>query len=109
MRKKEIVTPVISYASPAWFANRTENKEIELVQRKATIWIMGNWDTNYEQRLTEMRLLQLSIYSEIHDLLMLASMLKGSYNIKLPIKSNTKPNDNLLLKRQKDLTSITKT
>ena len=35
-------------------------------------------------------------------------MMTGSYNIKLPIKSNTKPNDDLLLTRQKDLSLITK-
>ena len=40
---------------------------------------------------------------------MLVSILKGSYKIKLPINSNTKPNDNLLYTRQKDVISITKT
>ena len=98
-----------SYASPAWFANKTENKEIERVQRKATIWIMGNWDKSYKQKLTELRLIPLSYYFELQDLLMLVSMLKGSYNIKPPIKLNTKPNGDLSLTRQKDLTSITKT
>ena len=90
-------------------ANRTESKEVERAQRKATIWIMGNWDKSYKQRLIELRLLPLSYYFELHDLLVLLSMLKGSYNIKLPIKSNTKPNDDLLLTRQKDLTSTRKT
>ena len=58
----------------------------------------------YKQRLTELRLLPLSYYFELHDLLMLISMLRGSYNIKLPIiKSNTKSNDDHSLKKQKDL------
>ena len=69
---------------------------------------MGIWDKSYKQRLTELRLIPLSYYFEQHDLLMQVSMLKGSYNIKLRIKSNTKPNDDILLTRQKDLTLITK-
>ena len=81
------LTPVTNYASPAWFANKTESKETERVKRKSTIWIMGNLDKSYKQRLTELRLLPLLYYFELHDLLMLVSMLKGSYNIKLSIKS----------------------
>ena len=70
---------------------------------------MGDWDKGYKQKLTELRLLPLSYNFELHDLLLLVSMLKGSYNIKLPIKTNTIPKDDLLSTRQKDLTSITKT
>ena len=70
---------------------------------------MGNWDKSYKQIPTELRLLPLSYYFELHDLLRLVSTLKDSYNSKLPIKSNTKPNDDLSLTRQKDLTTITKT
>ena len=44
-----------------------------------------------------MRLLSSSYYFELHDLLKLLSMLKGIYNIKLPIKLNTKSNAGLLL------------
>ena len=69
---------------------------------------MGDWDKGYKQKLTELRLLPLSYNFELHDLLLLVSMLKGSYNIKLPIKTNTIPKDDLLSTRQKDITSITK-
>ena len=63
----------------------------------------------FKQRLTELRLLPLSYYFKLHDLLVLVSMLKGSYNIKLTTKLNKKPNDDLLLTKQNDLTSISKT
>ena len=85
------VIHVIIYVSTAWFVNKTESKEIERVQSKATSWIMVNWDESYKEKLTELRLLPLSYYFELNDLLMLVSMLKGGYNIELPIKSNTKP------------------
>ena len=35
------VIPVISYASPTWFANKTETKSIESIQRKAIKWTLN--------------------------------------------------------------------
>ena len=101
------VIPVISYASQAWFGNKTESKDIERIQRKATSWIISNWEISYKQRLTTMKLLPLSYYFELHDLLMLISLLKGSYNIKIPIKTNN--NEGLLSTRQNELITINKT
>ena len=101
------VIPVISYASQAWFANKTESKDIERIQRKATSWIISNWEISYKQRLTTLKLLPLSYYFELHDLLMLISLLKGSYNIKIPIKTNN--NEGLLSTRQNELITINKT
>ena len=98
------VIPVISYASQAWFANKTESKDIERIQRKATSWIISNWEISYKQRLTTLKLLPLSYYFELHDLLMLISLLKGSYNIKIPIKTNN--NEGLLSTRQNELITI---
>ena len=57
----------------------------------------------HKLRLSKLRILLLSYYFELHDLLMLVSMMKGSYKIKLPIKSNTKPNDNILFTNKKIL------
>ena len=54
------VTPVISCTSPMWFANETETKSIERIQRKATSWILRNSSKSYEERLMELKLLQLS-------------------------------------------------
>ena len=101
------VIPVISYASQAWFANKTESKDIERIQRKATSWIISNWEISYKQRLTTLKLLPLSYYFELHDLLMLISLLKGSYNTKIPIKTNN--NEGLLSTRQNELITINKT
>ena len=97
----------LSYASQAWFANKTESKDIERIQRKATSWIISNWEISYKQRLTTLKLLPLSYYFELPDLLMLISLLKGSYNIKIPIKTNN--NEGLLSTRQNELITINKT
>ena len=72
------VIPVISYASSTWFANKTETKSIENIQRKATKWILNSSIKSYNKRLIELRLLPLSYYFELHDLLMLVSILNGN-------------------------------
>ena len=76
------------------------------MSRKATSWIISNWENSYKQRLTTLKLLPLSYYFKLHDLLMLISLLKGSYNIKIPIKTNN--NEGLLSTRQNELITINK-
>ena len=96
-----------SIVQQAWFANKTESKDIEHIQRKETSWIISNWEISYKQRLTTLKLLPLSYYFELHDLLMLISLLKGSYNIKIPIKTNN--NEGLLSTCENELITINKT
>ena len=43
---------------------------------------------SYKNRLSELRLLPLSCYFELHDLLTLIILFQGNYNIELPIKLN---------------------
>ena len=70
--------PIISYASMTWFANKTESKEIERIQKRATSWIIGGWDMNYKERLLELKLLPLTYYFELHDLLTLTALMLGA-------------------------------
>ena len=79
------VVPIVTYATRAWFANKTETKEIERVQKRATIWILNNWELNYKKRLGKLNLLSLSLYIQLHDLLLLIAFLSGNYNINIPI------------------------
>ena len=89
------VIPVISYASMVWFVNKTECKEVERIQKKATAWILSSWEMNYKSRMAKLKLLPLSYYFELHDLLTLLTLLGGNYNITLPIKCavNTQQNE----------------
>ena len=80
----------MAYASQAWFANKTELKEIERVQKKATSWILSNWDLSYKKRLEKLNLLPLSLYLELHYLLLLIDFTLEKYNIKIPITKNEK-------------------
>ena len=65
------VIPVISYAAMVWFVNKTECKEVERIQKKATAWILSSWEMNYQSRMVKLKLLPLSYYFELHDLLRL--------------------------------------
>ena len=78
-----------------------ERKNIERIQRRATAWILGRRETKYKE-LSKLKLLALTFYFELHDLLMLLDLMKGSFNIKLPIKPNATN------ARQRELTAIDK-
>ena len=81
------------HATQAWFANKTETKEIERVQKKATSWILNNWELNYKKRLRKLNLL-ISLYIELHDLLLLIAFLSGNYHVNIPITRNQNCDDN---------------
>ena len=72
---------------PRWYGSQTKRrKEIDHIQKKATAWIL-NWEINYK-RLAKLRLLPLFYLFELQDLLTPITLLRGNYNIKLPIKLN---------------------
>ena len=82
---------------------------MERIQRKATSWILSKSSKSNEERLTELKLLPLSHYFELHYLLMLISVLKGNYNIKIPIKLNINVENEVQDKTSKNCTGITLT
>ena len=73
-------TPIVSYGSPIWKANKCELKIIEDVQRKATRWILSCNNINYKDRLIRLNLLPLSLYHEMHDILLLHKIINDQYN-----------------------------
>ena len=74
------VTPIVSYGSPIWKANKCELKIIEDAQRKATRWILSCNNINYKDRLIRLNLLPLSLYHEMHDILLLHKIINDQYN-----------------------------
>ena len=74
------VTPIVSYGSPIWKANKCELRIIEDVQRKATRWILSLNNINYKDRLIRLNLLPLSLYHEMHDILLLHKIINDQYN-----------------------------
>ena len=54
-------------------------RKSERVQNKATTWILNIWELNCKKRLGKLNLLHLSLYIELHDLLLLITFLSGQY------------------------------
>ena len=75
------VVPVLTYASEVWFPSKLESKALEKVQKTATKWI-GSSKDDYKTRLARLEILPISMYMELHDLLLLLSIMKGNYNIR---------------------------
>ena len=69
------VVPIVTYATQAWFANKTATKEIERVPKK---------ELNYKKRLGKLNSLPLSLYIELRNLLLIA-FLSGNNNLNIPI------------------------
>ena len=73
--------PIISYASQTWYPNKAQLRQLERVQKQATSWITNNFKMSYTERLKFLKLLPLSIYFELHDILYLVSLLKNKHDI----------------------------
>lgn len=63
-----LVRPVIMYAAPVWYPNRGCVQLLESVQRRATKFILNDYQNSYLQRLQSCRLLPFMYYKEIIDL-----------------------------------------
>ena len=74
------ITPIVSYGSPIWKANKCELKIIEDVQRKATRSILSCNNINYKDGLIRLNLLPLSLYHEMQDILLLHKIINDQYN-----------------------------
>ena len=80
------VVQVATHASQAWMPSRTNMLDLERVQKLATKWILCS-NERYKERLTNLKLLPLCLYIELHDLLyMLAIMITTP-----PLISKKKP------------------
>ena len=75
------IVPIAAYASQVWYANKSELKQLERIQRKATAWILSSAEIDYPQRLRLLMLLPLSMYIELHDILFLFAVKNQMYDI----------------------------
>ena len=77
------VVPILSYCSQAWLPNRQQMEKIEKLQKRATSWILGGRNCTYKEKLIAFKLLPLSLYVEMHDLLLLLWLLDNKFDIKV--------------------------
>ena len=58
-------------------------EKIEKLQKRATSWILSGRNCTYKEKLIALKLLPLILYVELHDLLLLLSLLDNKFDIKV--------------------------
>ena len=74
------VIPMLTYASQAYHPSIGSLKKLEKVQKQATAWFYG-YDISYKCRLIKSKLLPVSLYIELHDVLFLLDLLEQKMDI----------------------------
>ena len=74
-----MVIPILTYASQVWYLTKTDMKLLESVQRRCRRWIAGS-SMGYKERLIKLNLLPITLYIQMHDLLLLSNILNGKFD-----------------------------
>ena len=69
---KSYVVSIVSYASSVWKPSKQDLATLEKVRQRATKWILGN---------KQIPILPLSLYQEMHVLLLFANILRGKTDL----------------------------
>ena len=77
---RSYIDPIISYGAILWKARKTDIRRIEKVQETVTKGILGTKRLEYKERLSFL-LLPLSLYHEMHVLLVFIDIIKGRINM----------------------------
>ena len=77
---KSMVLSVLIYGKTCWFANVENTKNLKRIQKKCLKWINCTSNINYKELLQQSRILPLSLYLQLQDLLMLSKMLSGYFD-----------------------------
>ena len=75
---KSIILPKLLYGSECWFANVSNIRRLENVQKKVLKWAAGSDD--HIHNLVECNLLPLSLYMQLKDLLLFSKLMNGYYD-----------------------------
>ena len=74
---------MLTYCSQAWYASKTNLSKFESLQIKATKWIVNGKVSGYTENLLNLKLLPLSMYAEMHNLLLLISLHKNENDVEI--------------------------
>ena len=75
-----MVVPILSYASQVWYASKSGLNRIEMLQKRASRWILPT-EENYATRLSLLKFLPVSLYLELHDVMLFSNILKDRFDI----------------------------
>ena len=77
---KSYIIPIVAFGASLWKASKTDLRLIESMQKKAVRRITGR-KQNYKEALLKLKLLQLSLYHELHVLLLRVDILNKKYTL----------------------------
>ena len=105
---RSYIVPILSYGSVLWKPNKQDLKKVEGIKMKATKWILSTGQLTYIDRLRRLDILPLSLYHELHVLLLFLDIVNGRYNIEWRIfiqvteqhDQNTRTRDNKTFRDQ---------
>ena len=70
------VVPILVYGSQTWQPNTTQQKELESSENCS-----AHSDKPYKELLENLQLLPISLYIELHDILLFVTILKDKYDV----------------------------
>ena len=80
---KSMVLPVLLYGSACWFANVTNTKVLESVQKNSLKWIKNTRNNNYKEQFYYSSILPVYLYLQIQDFSFLSKCLTGHFTFNI--------------------------
>ena len=77
---KSMIVHVLTYNSPVWFANMSNQKSLESVQRRVTQWILSYQTESYFERMKTLNILPITLRLQICDLLTFSKIVSNHYD-----------------------------
>ena len=109
-----LLVPILTYGMQVSHANTNSLSALELFQARVTKWI--DHEPDYKRRLHRLNLLPISLYIELHDILLLSRIFNDKYNydwepkvrFPLQIKEREQQSPNYLYYRNCDYLQVDK-
>ena len=86
-----LLVPILTYGMQVSHANTNSLSALELFQARVTKWI--DHEPDYKKRLHRLNLLPISLYIELHDILLLSRIVNDKYNYDWEPKVRFPPSD----------------
>ena len=101
--------PILTYSSRVWYVNCGHCVRLEVIQKRAMRWIVASaiWgECSLKDTYRHLKLLPLSLYLELHDILFLLQIFYGKYDIDFADFLTMKPEGRLKKYKIFDLPSL---
>ena len=103
------LVPILTFASPVWYVNCGNCVRLEVIQKRAMRWIVASaigGECSLKNTYRNLKLLPLSLYLELHDILFLLQIFYGKYDIDFADFLTMKPEGRLRKLKLFDLPSL---